>query len=120
MTNTGWICPRCQNVYAPFWFSCEKCNKEPKKHPLNEFIGKWKHDPDCPSLKGELCNCMLEKEECDWPKLHDECEHGINTKQNECLSCKENKCEHDWLRVWFDNTGISPSKLKCQKCGAIE
>jgi len=23
----GWICPRCQNVYAPWVSECEQCNK---------------------------------------------------------------------------------------------
>lgn len=27
MTKTGWICPKCGSVYAPWMFECRKCNK---------------------------------------------------------------------------------------------
>lgn len=26
MKNTGWICPKCGRVYAPFILECAKCN----------------------------------------------------------------------------------------------
>jgi len=45
MTNTGWICPRCGNVYAPFWFSCDKCNQENKsKQSLPSMHDECDHD----------------------------------------------------------------------------
>lgn len=24
---SGWKCPVCENIYAPFWYECEKCNR---------------------------------------------------------------------------------------------
>lgn len=29
MTSTGWICPKCGRVYAPFWGQCTVCNENP-------------------------------------------------------------------------------------------
>lgn len=26
--DSGWVCPKCGNVYAPWFPSCTKCNKE--------------------------------------------------------------------------------------------
>jgi len=31
MNNSGWICPRCQNVYAPYIMDCRKCNDYKKE-----------------------------------------------------------------------------------------
>ena len=28
--NSGWICPKCGRVYAPFIPECQHCNKEVK------------------------------------------------------------------------------------------
>ena len=29
MKNTGWICPKCQRVYAPTQTECAACNTRP-------------------------------------------------------------------------------------------
>lgn len=35
--NSGWICPKCGRVYAPYVFECTHCNKEIKivTHVIN-------------------------------------------------------------------------------------
>lgn len=54
-----------------------------------------------------------DKKECDWPKLNDECEHGVNTKQDECLSCAKKECNHDFITT--DEVDV----YQCKKCGRI-
>jgi uncharacterized OB-fold protein len=29
MSEKGWICPKCQRVYAPYVPNCFKCNEKP-------------------------------------------------------------------------------------------
>ena len=29
MSDKGWICPKCQRVYAPYVPNCFKCNEKP-------------------------------------------------------------------------------------------
>lgn len=31
MTSTGWICPKCESVYSPFWHECDRCNNKKEK-----------------------------------------------------------------------------------------
>lgn len=41
--NRAWICIRCDRVYAPFIFECNKCNKkieEAEKDKLALFVGQ--------------------------------------------------------------------------------
>lgn len=26
LINDGWRCPKCGNIYAPFWYECANCN----------------------------------------------------------------------------------------------
>jgi len=47
MTNRGWICPKCQCVYAPYVPNCFKCNEGPNFDARDERakIVAWLRKP---------------------------------------------------------------------------
>lgn len=50
----GWVCPKCQRVYAPFVKECECCNKAalpPPFTPLIPPLGGYK----CPVCGSPYC-----------------------------------------------------------------
>jgi len=48
-SNHGWICPRCNKVYAPFVQSCYGCN--------NTNTVTWQYGPANPRWAGALIPC---------------------------------------------------------------
>ncbi len=51
MSNNGWICPKCGNVYAPFMMECKSCNKIASPNlPLEAFR------PYASTVPGAWCN----------------------------------------------------------------
>lgn len=34
MANSGWICPKCSHVYAPFMMECQNCNRISPNSPM--------------------------------------------------------------------------------------
>jgi len=39
--NNGWICPRCNNVYAPINLECKSCNMQKKQSIPNNIHTNW-------------------------------------------------------------------------------
>jgi len=49
MSDKGWICPKCQCVYAPYVPNCFKCNEKPSFNARLEERAKivaWLRSPD--------------------------------------------------------------------------
>lgn len=61
MSTTGWICPRCRKVHAPFVQSCD-CSDQPDLigKPLPSVpqpdIRKWVENP-FPAYPMPICGC---------------------------------------------------------------
>lgn len=36
-SNSGWICPKCGDVYAPYVQGCLKCNKKDEPNSLEKL-----------------------------------------------------------------------------------
>lgn len=46
--STGWICPRCETVYAPFVQKCHPCSRPNEQPPLNPGTPAWPVYPTSP------------------------------------------------------------------------
>lgn len=51
--NTGWVCPRCNTVYAPNIETCHKCK------PITQ-VHDYYNNCACKTAGG-ICNCILNK-----------------------------------------------------------
>lgn len=57
--NQGWICPKCQAVFAPFMMECKYCNKDKN---IDQYIGNQRQTlPSCiHGVVGRCAKCIID------------------------------------------------------------
>lgn len=58
--NTGWICPKCEDVYAPYVQGCLKCNKKDESTSLQKLNEMY--NQRCTNCNEIISN--LDKHDC--------------------------------------------------------